>query len=162
TRRRLAAPGKIYPIVHPARPGQPGEVKIHYAGNASARPRLEVTYKEKGVDRPTRVARDLAKIATTAAIVNRAFARADRVSEIAFEVDAKDDREAARAADAFDALARLHAAGVYREALSFDHVDRVAINIGLKDARTRRVLNATGAYSQSPVRQSSVGQSSVG
>jgi hypothetical protein len=152
TRRRLAAPGKIYPIVHPARPGQAGEVRIHYAGNASAKPRFEVSYKEKGIERPTRVARDLAKIDTTAAAVNRVIARADRLSEVAFDVEAKDDREAARAADAFEALARLHAAGVYRDVLSFDHVDRVAINIGLKDARTRRVLNTTGVFPASPVR----------
>ena len=32
TRRRLAAPGKIFPIIHPDRPGKPGEVKVHYAG----------------------------------------------------------------------------------------------------------------------------------
>jgi hypothetical protein len=29
TRRRLAAPGKIFPIVHPDRPGQAGRVHVH-------------------------------------------------------------------------------------------------------------------------------------
>ncbi len=151
TRRRLAAPGKIFPIIHPDRPGRPGEVKVHYAGNASTKPKLEIAYQEKGVERPTRVARDLTKIDTTAAVVNRVVARADRVSELQLEVEAKDDREAARAVDALDALARLHAAGVYRSALSFVHVDRLAVTVGLKEVRAQRVLQSTGAFPASPV-----------
>ncbi|HEY3160086.1 MAG TPA: hypothetical protein VGJ78_14070, partial [Vicinamibacterales bacterium] len=61
TRRRLAAPGKIFPIVHPERAGKPGEVKIHYAGNASTKPKIEIAYNEKSVERPTRLSRDLTK-----------------------------------------------------------------------------------------------------
>ena len=57
TRRRLAAPGKIFPIIHPSREGKPGEVRIHYAGNASAKARLEFAYKEKGVEKAMRVTR---------------------------------------------------------------------------------------------------------
>jgi zinc carboxypeptidase len=157
TKRRLAAPGKIFPIIHPERRGQPGEVKVHYAGNASTKARLEVAYKEKDVERPTRVSRDLAKIDTTAAVVSRVVARADRVAELDLDVEAKDDREAGRAVDALDALARLHAAGLYREALSFDHVDRVAMSVGLKDARSRRVLQSTGAFPASAVRRAEGG-----
>jgi hypothetical protein len=88
TRRRLAAPGKIFPIIHPARDGQPGEVKVHYAGNASTRARLEVSYKEKNVDRPTRIARDLTRVDATPAVVSRAVARADRLSELDLDVEA--------------------------------------------------------------------------
>jgi hypothetical protein len=157
TKRRLAAPGKIFPIIHPERPGKPGEVKIHYAGNASTKARLEIAYKEKDVERPTRVSRDLTRIDTTAAFVSRVVARADRVAELELEVEAKDDREAGRAVDALDALARLHAAGLYREALSFDHVDRVAIAVGLKDARSRRALKSTGAFPPSAVRRADAG-----
>jgi hypothetical protein len=152
TRRRLAAPGKIFPIVHPDRPGKPGEVKVHYAGNASTKARIDITYKEKSAERPTRVSRDLAKIDTTAAAVRRVIARADRLAELSFDVDAANDREAMRAADALDALARLHAAGLYREALSFDHVDRLAVTVGLRDARARRVLKSTGVSAPSNVR----------
>jgi Zinc carboxypeptidase/S-layer like family, outer domain len=155
TRRRLAAPGKIFPIIHPDRPGQPGEVKVHYAGNASTKPKMEIAYKEKDVERPTRISRDLTKIDTTMAVVSRAVARADRVAELGLDVEAKDDREAARAVDALDALTRLHAAGLYRDALSFDHVDRVAVSVGLKDTRTRRVIKSTGAFAPSPVRSTS-------
>ncbi|HXI31091.1 MAG TPA: hypothetical protein VNG89_21790, partial [Vicinamibacterales bacterium] len=140
TRRRLAAPGKIFPIVHPDRPGRPGEVKVHYAGNASTRPKLEVVYKEKNLDRPTRISRELTRIDTTPAVVSRAVARADRVSEIGLDVEAKDDREAARAVDALDALARLHDAGLYRDALSFEQVDRVAVTVSVRDVHARRVI----------------------
>ena len=153
TRRRLAGPGKIFPIIHPDRPGQPGEVKVHYAGNASTKPKLEIAYKEKNVERPTRISRDLTRIDTTAAAVNRAVARADRVAELDLDVEAKDDREAGRAVDAFDALGRLHAAGLFRDALSFDHVDRVVVNVGLKDVRTRRVITSTGTFPPSNVRR---------
>ena len=152
TRRRLAAPGKIFPIIHPDRPGKPGEVRVHYAGNASTKPKIEISYKEKGVERPTRVSRDLVKIDTTAAVVARAVARADRLSELSLDVEAKDDREAARAIDALDALSRLHAAGLYRDALSFDHVDRVAVNVSVKDIHARRVVKSTGVFPPSPVR----------
>jgi hypothetical protein len=153
TRRRLAAPGKIFPIIHPDRPGQPGEVKVHYAGNASTRPRLEVIYKEKNVDRPVRLSRELTRIDTTPAIVNRAVARADGVAEIGLDVEAKDDREAARAVDALDSLARLQAAGLYTDAMSFEHVDRVAVVVNLRDVHARRVVKSTGAFPPSNVRR---------
>jgi hypothetical protein len=155
TRRRLAAPGKIYPIIHPERAGQPGQVKVHYAGNSSTRAKLEISYKEKNVERPTRVSRELTRIDATPATANRAVARADRVVELGFEVEAKDDREASRAVDALDALSRLHAAGLYRDALSFDHVDRVAVTVGLKEVRSRRVIASTGAFPPSNVRRPS-------
>ena len=153
TSRRLAAPGKIYPIIHPERAGQPGRVTVHYAGNAAAKPKLEIAYKEKGVERPTRVTRELTRIDVTPAIVSRVIARADRVAELALDVEAKDDREAARAADAFDALARLHEAGLYRDALSFDRVERVAVTVGLKEVRSRRVIPTTGVFPPSAVRR---------
>src|SRR5436190_9160230 len=141
TRRRLAAPGKIFPIIHPERAGQPGEVKIHYAGNASTKPKMEVSYKEKSNERPTRVSRDLTRIDATPAVVSRAVARADRLAELDLDVEAKDDREAGRAVDALDALGRLHAAGLYRDAWSLDHVDRIAMTVGVKEVHARRVLN---------------------
>ena len=152
TRRRLAAPGKIFPIIRPARDGRAGEVRVHYAGNASTRPKIEVAFKEKNADRPTHVVRELTRIDATPALVSRAVARADRLAEIDLDVEAKDDREAARAVDALDALARLHAAGLYKDAMSFDHVDRVAVTVGVKDVHARRVLTSTGAFPPSAVR----------
>jgi hypothetical protein len=155
TRRRLAAPGKIFPIIHPEQRGKPGKVHVLYAGNASTKPQLEVKYKEKGVDRPETIKRDLGKIETTAPQALRAVVRADGISELELAVDAKDDREAARAADALDALGRLHAAGLFKQALSFEHVDRVAVAIAQRDTRTRRIVKGTGAFSPSNVRLTS-------
>src|SRR5206468_6794661 len=127
-----------------------------YAGNASTRPKIEVAFKEKNADRPTHVVRELTRIDATPALVSRAVARADRLAEIDLDVEAKDDREAARAIDALDALSRLHAAGLYRDALSFDHVERVAVNVSVKDVHARRVVKSTGAFLPSPVRPSPV------
>ena len=67
TRRRLAAPGKIFPIIHPERRGQKGQVHVLYAGNASAKPQLEIRYTEKGGQKPETVRRELTKIDTTRA-----------------------------------------------------------------------------------------------
>ncbi|MBI4472129.1 MAG: hypothetical protein HY646_05635, partial [Acidobacteria bacterium] len=149
TRRRLAAPGKIFPIMYPSRTGQAGQSRILYSGNASAKPKIEISYKEKGVEKPVRIERELTKIDTSAAVALRAVVRADGVSEIELRIEAKDDREAVRAVDALEALVRLQSAGMYREALSFEHVDRVAVNVGLKDVHTRRVVRNTGAWEPS-------------
>ena len=51
-----------------------------------------------------------------------------------------------------DALGRLHAAGLYRTALSYGHVDRIAVNIAVERSRTRRVVSNTGAAPPSNVR----------
>jgi zinc carboxypeptidase len=155
TRRRLAAPGKIFPIVHPARDGKPGEVKVHYAGNASTRPKIEVAYKEKSADRPTRITRELTRIDSTPATITRIVTKTDGVTELGIQIEAKDDREAARAADAVDALTRLHGSGLDREAFSFQHVDRVAVTIGLRDAHATRVVKSTGAFPPTNVRSTS-------
>ncbi len=157
TKNRLNAPGKIFPIVHPTRAGKAGEARILYAGNASTKAKLEVSYKEKGSDKPTTVSRDLSRIDTTAPTVVRAVVRDDRVSEIELQVEAKDDKEATRAVDAIDGLVGLQAAGLYKTALSYDHVDRVALTVVLKDARTKRVVKNTGASMPSNVRTAAKG-----
>lgn len=153
TRRRLAAPGKIFPIIHPERRGKPGTVHVRYAGNAATKPQLEVRVGESAGAKPETIRRDLTKIETTPPQALRVVARADGLSEIELHVDARDDREAARAADTLDALARLHRGGLYRDALSYQHVDRVAITIAQRDARTRRVVASTGAWAPSNVRE---------
>ncbi|MBE3108903.1 MAG: hypothetical protein IMZ46_00070, partial [Acidobacteria bacterium] len=151
-RQRLSAPGKVLPIIHPNRPGKPGQARILYAGNASTKAKLEVSYKEKGTEKPTQVSRDLSRIDATAPTVVRAIVRADRVSELELLVEAANDKEAARAADALDGLARLQASGLYRPSLSFDHVDRITVTIGLKEVRTRRTIRNTGATLPSRIR----------
>ena len=152
TKSRLNAPGKIFPVVHPSRTGKPGEARVRFAGNASTKAKLEVSYKEKGTDKPTVLSRDLSRIDATAPLVTRAVVSDAGVSEIELQVEAKDDKEASRTVDALDGLASLQAAGLFRTALSYDHVGQVALTVLLKDARTRRVIRHTGASAPSNVR----------
>jgi hypothetical protein len=155
TKNRLNAPGKIFPIVHPARPGKPGEARLLFAGNASTKPKIEVNYKEKGAEKPTTISRELSRIDTTAPAVLRAVVRDEGVSEIEVQVEAKDDKEATRAVDALDGLTELQAAGLFKAALSYEHVDRLAVSVLLKEARTRRVVKNTGEWTPGRVRGSS-------
>jgi hypothetical protein len=152
TKRRLAAPGKVFPIIHPDQPGKPGKVHILYAGNASAKPKLDISYTEQDAPKPTRISRELGKIDTTAPQAMRVVARGNGVSELELQTEAKDDHEAGRAADALDGLKQLQQAGLYRTALSYAHVDRVAIDVALKDVHTRRVIPSTGESAPSNVR----------
>ena len=166
-RRRIAGPGKIYPIIHPERAGKPGQVRILYAGNASTKPKLELSYKEKGQEKPVKTTREISRRSRRCAIrgrwrrcgrsamprVLRAVVTADAIKEIELSIDVKDDRDAARAADAWDALATLHAAGLYRTALSYDRVGMLALAIATKETRTRRTIAHSGVSEPSPVRR---------
>ncbi len=146
TRRRLAAPGKIFPIIHPERRGKPGTVHVLYAGNAVA------AAAARGPGTPRAAARSPRPCAATSARSTplrrrslRAVVRSDAVSEIELQVDAKDDREAARAADALDALGRLHQAGSLQgRAVVRPRRPRVAGDRAQRDARTRRVVRVDG------------------
>ena len=59
-----------------------------YAGNAATKAKLDITYKEKGSDKPTIVSRDLSRIDTTPPMALRAVVRDDRVSELELQVEA--------------------------------------------------------------------------
>jgi hypothetical protein len=152
---RLAAPGKVFPIIHPSREGKPATARILYAGNAAPRARLDITYKTKSAEQPTRIGRDLARIDTTAPIVMRAVVARDRVSEIELQTEPKDDREALRAAEAVGSLVRLHEAGLYRADLSYEHIDRIAVTVAAAQARSRHAIPATGAAPPPNVRTAS-------
>jgi hypothetical protein len=165
----------VLPIIHPTRPGKAGEARVLYAGNAATRAKLDVTYTEKaegakaeggkaaaGTQKPTMVSRDLGRINVSAPQILRAVVRADRVSEIELQIDATDDREAGRAVDALDNLVCLQAAGLYKATLSYDHVDRIAVNVALRDARTRRIVRNTGTSAPSNVRVANAVADSVG
>lgn len=152
TNARLNAPGKVFPIIHPSREGQAGSARVLYAGNAAPRARLDISYKEKGQERPTRVQRDLARIEGTSPSAVRTIVTADRVSEIEMQIEPRDDREALRAADMLENFARLHEAGLYKTELSYDHVDRVALAVVTKDGRGRLLLPGTGSSAPSNVR----------
>jgi hypothetical protein len=152
TNARLNAPGKVFPIIHPSREGQAGSARVLYAGNAAPRARLEISYKEKGQERPTKVQRDLARIEGASPTAVRAVVRTDRVSEIEMQIEPRDDREALRAADMLDNFVRLHEAGLFKTELSYDRVDRVAVAVVTKDGRARLLLPGTGSSVPSNVR----------
>ena len=152
TNARLNAPGKVFPIIHPSRENAPGSARILYAGNAAPRARLEISYKEKGQERPTRVQRDLARIEGAAPLAVRAVVRADRVGELELQIEPRDDREALRAADMLENFSRLHEAGLYKTELSYDHLDRLAFAVVTKDARARLLVTGTGEAAPSNVR----------
>lgn len=151
TKRRLAAPGKIFPIIHSERRGQAGTARILYAGNASTGPKIELAYREKGIEKPGRVTRPLGEIAVSQPAVARVVVKADGVREIELRVEASDDEAAARAADALDNLGTLHRAGLFRTSLSYEHVDRIAVRIATKNATTRRAVAHSGAAPSSNV-----------
>jgi hypothetical protein len=154
TNARLNAPGKVLPIIHPSRENAPGSARVLYAGNAAPRPRLEISYKEKEQERPTRVQRDLARIEGASPVAVRAVVSADRVGELELQIEPRDDREALRAADMLENFARLHQAGLYKTELSYEHVDRLAFSVVTKEARARLLVPATGAAAPSNVRTS--------
>ena len=72
-------------------------------------------------------------------------------------VPVSSDTEAAFLAGAalntLDNLVRLQQAGLYKTALSYDHIDRVAFTLQLRDARARRVVPSTGSAPPSNVRK---------
>ena len=142
TKNRLNAPGKIFPIIHPSRAGQAGR-GARSSTPATPPPRRRSTSPtRRRASRSRRiVSRDLTRIDTTAPTVVRAVVRADRVSELELQVEAKDDKEAARAVDALDGLVAaargrpLHDGAVVRPRRSA----WLSASL-LKEARTRRVV----------------------
>lgn len=151
----LGAPGKIFPIVHPNRPGKAGQARILYAGNAAAGARIDISYKEKGVERPTRVTRDLTRMETSAPIVTRAVVAPDRVTEIEVQAEPRDDIQGLRTVDAVENFVRLHEAGLYKTEMSYDHVGRITMAFALGNARSRYPIPNTGAARPSNVRMAS-------
>ena len=148
----LSAPGKIFPIIHPEQRGQPAKIRVLYAANAAPRARVEISYKDKEVERPTKVTRDLTKVDAGQPEALRAVVRSDRVRELEVEVAPPNDREGLRAADELDTLNAMHKAGLYLADLSYDHVDQLAFSIALRDARARRVVKSTGTAPPTDVR----------
>ncbi len=154
-RPRLGAPGKIFPIMHAERRGQAGTARVHYAANAAPRARIEVTYKEKGTEKPVTVNRDLTKVDVAEPEVLRAVVTSSAVREIELDVTPANDREAARAADLVDMLGVLHKAGLYQAELSYANVGRLVVSLPLRDARPQRSLAFTGKTAASDIRTSS-------
>jgi hypothetical protein len=147
----LAYPGRIIPVMHPKADGKPGHAKITVTGFDAARPSVIVEYVERNGARGE-VHLDIPKIAverpqTLAATVRAGRNGIDRL-ELRVKVDTeKDERDALikRTADervdrtmmsaeqvsaVFANLAKLHAARLYRDALSYHDLGSLRVTIG--------------------------------
>ncbi len=146
TRRRLAAPGKIFPIIHPERRGQagPGARAVRRQRGAPSRS-SRCAYTEKGGAKPetgaSRSRQDRHERAAGSCARSSARMRSARSS---CRSSAKDDREAARAADALTALgAAARARGSSRRRCRYERVDRVAVGDRASAMRARGACCAT-------------------
>ena len=124
-----------------------------YAGNAAPRARIEITYKEKGVEKPTRVNRDLTRIEAT----GRRRCGPWSASERERDRDAREPqgrREARARRRWLDGLARSTRPGCTRRQLSYEHVGRVGSRWPA-DAHAARASSTPGRRRPSNVRTSS-------
>jgi hypothetical protein len=126
---------------------------VLYAANAAPRARVEISYKEKGVEKPTKITRDLTAVVVGEPAVRRAVVTADHVRELQIDLAPTTDAEATRAVDLLDTMNVLHAAGLYQQELSYAKVDRLAFSFALRDARTRRVVASTAQQPASLIRK---------
>ena len=147
----LAYPGRIIPIMHPKADGKPGHAKITVTGFDAARPSVVIEYVERNGARGE-VHLDIPKIAVDRPQTLAASVRAGREGierlELRVKVDTeKDERDAliTRTADervdrtmlsaeqvsaVFANLAKLHAARLYRDALSYHDLGALRVTIG--------------------------------
>ena len=176
----LAYPGRIIPVMHPKADGKPGRAKISVTGFDASRPSVVVDYAER--NGRSGVARlDIPKIAvdrpqTLAATVRAGRDGVERL-DLRLKVDTeKDERDALvkrtddervdrtmmsaeQATAVFANLARLHGAGLYRDALAYHDLgqsasdDRLgareqAGHRGRLDARVERRAGAVSRHQE--------------
>lgn len=135
---------RVIPIVQPKPPGD-GSGRFILTRNSAAGGQLDISYKLAGggpaIDRSINIAPN--QLESPRAM--RLVAREDRVREIELRVGAASDQAAHEAAEALGALGRLHQAGLFRQALSYAHVDAVAIAVqGPSRAHRQRIANTGG------------------
>ncbi|MFI5302765.1 MAG: hypothetical protein ACHREM_32140, partial [Polyangiales bacterium] len=147
----LAYPGRIIPIMHPKADGKAGHAKITVTGFDAARPSVVVEYVERNGAKGE-VHLDVPKIAVDRPQTLAATVRAGRDGierlELRIKVDTeKDERDALikrtadervdrtmisaeQASGVFTNLAKLHAARLYRDALSYHDLGSLRVTIG--------------------------------
>ncbi|MBI3402778.1 MAG: hypothetical protein HY048_15280 [Acidobacteria bacterium] len=147
----LAYPGRIIPVMHPKADGKAGHAKITVTGFDRARPSVVVEYVDRNGARGD-VHLDIPKIAVDRPQTLAASVRAGRDGierlELRVKVDTeKDERDAlikrtadervdrtvisaAQVSAVFANLTRLHAARLYRDALSYHDLGALRVTIG--------------------------------
>lgn len=147
----LAYPGRVIPHMHPRADGRPGHAKITVTGFDAPRPSVVVEYVERDGRRgEARLDIPKAAVDRPQALAARVRAGMDGIARLDVRVKAdteKDEREALvkRAAEervdrtvisaeqiqaVFGHLARLRAAGLYRDALSYHDLGALRLSIG--------------------------------
>ncbi len=146
----LTYPGRIIPVMHPKADGKPGRARISVTGFDAPRPSVVIDYVERS-GRRGQARLDVPKIAVDRPQTLAATVRAGRDGierlDLRLKVDTeKDERDALikRAADervdrtvisaeqvhaVFGHLARLRAAGLYRDALAYHDLGAVRVAI---------------------------------
>lgn len=142
----MPSAGRVIPVVQGNGDGG-AAARFTLTDSVAEGPRVEMRYRTAGrADEQTETL-ELTPIAVDAARVTRIVARADRLREIGVQVPTADAAIAARAGDALRALGDLRRAGLYRSALSYDHVDSLAVTIA-GPARADTVALAYGGISR--------------
>jgi zinc carboxypeptidase len=168
----LTYPGRVIPIVHPKADGKAGRAKISVTGFDAPRPSIIVEYTERNGRRGD-VHLDIPKIAVDRPQTLAATVRAGRDGierlDLRLKVDTdKDERDALvkraaeervdrtmmsaeQATEVFANLARLRAAGLYREALAYHDLGALRITVGWEhESKAATELVATLEANGSP------------
>lgn len=162
----LNYPGRIIPVMRPKGDGKPGHATITFTGKAADRPKVTLEYREQGrapvrrtlrlpqitIERPSAVAawvrdgRD--GIERLELKIEADFAEDTRADLIRKSNDDQVDRTvlfAPQAIGVVDNLRRLHAAGLFRDALVYEHLGEVAFRIVWPGGEKQEALASTGA-----------------
>lgn len=162
----LNYPGRIIPMMRPKADGRPGHAKITFTGKAADRPKVTLEYREQGRHPVKRTLR-LPHIAIERPSAVAAWVRDGRDGlerlELKIQADFADDTRAdlvrksdedqvdnnvlfgPQAVSVVDNLRRLHAAGLFRDALVYEDLGEIAFRIEWPGGEKLEALASTGA-----------------
>ncbi len=148
---RLLYPGRIIPIIFPARPAEDGHARVVLTGKAAGNPRVVLEWTERGKPGKNTRALDIPKVAVedpriVAAIVEAGYEGVRRL-DIALRTDTeRDEREelirrapeetvdrtilsSEQARAMLDFLRRFHEAKLFTATLAYPHLDRIRFRL---------------------------------
>ncbi len=139
-RSRSGAPGTILPWTHPERRGKPPRLVITYSENASREPKVVLEYQEKGGEKKTET-RKLEPVKLPRPSAYRAETLPERKAwlDSIYSFASRSPEPVERLADLLDNLTRLQEAGMFADALGFEGVSEIAIELEAPSATGTRV-----------------------
>lgn len=162
----LNYPGRIIPVMRPKADGKPGHARITFTGKAADRPKVTLDYREQGrplvkrslrlpqiaIERPSAVAawvrdgRDgLERLELN---IKADFAEDTRADLVRKSSEAQVDNNVLfgpQAVAVVDNLRRLHAVGLFRDALVYEDLGEIAFRIEWPGGEKLEALASTGA-----------------